>query len=120
MANIAFDTHKFVKDLTNTGMATNQAEVLADHYATLLNDRLATKDDIEQLRNAGKGDIEQLRTEVKGDIEQLRTEVKNDIKQLRTEVKKDIELLRKDMMVAILGAQIVSIGVICSVFALLN
>lgn len=87
MANIAFDTHKFVKDLTNTGMATNQAEVLADHYATLLNDRLATKDDIEQLR---------------------------------TEVKKDIELLRKDMMVAILGAQIVSIGVICSVFALLN
>ena len=109
MANIAFDTHKFVKDLTNTGMATNQAEVLADHYATLLNDRLATKDDIEQLRNAGKGDIEQ-----------LRTEVKNDIKQLRTEVKKDIELLRKDMMVAILGAQIVSIGVICSVFALLN
>ena len=33
---LAFDTHKFVKDLTGAGMAVEQAEALAETYATLL------------------------------------------------------------------------------------
>ena len=33
---LAFDTHKFVKDLTRDGMAVEQAEVLAESYATIL------------------------------------------------------------------------------------
>jgi len=50
MSNLAFDTHKFVRDLTKAKMPEEQAEVLAQHYANLLNDRLATKDDIQALR----------------------------------------------------------------------
>ena len=50
MASLAFDTHAFVKDLTASGMPTEQAEVLARTYATLLTDRLATKEDIALLR----------------------------------------------------------------------
>ena len=46
MASLAFDTHAFVKDLTASGMPTEQAEVLARTYATLLTDRLATKEDL--------------------------------------------------------------------------
>lgn len=46
MGNLAFDTHKFVTDLNKAGMDTPMAEVLAKHYADLLNDRIATKDDI--------------------------------------------------------------------------
>ena len=49
MSNLAFDTHKFVKDLTANGMPDKQAEVLADHYASLLTDRLATKEDLASL-----------------------------------------------------------------------
>ena len=51
MANsiLAFDTHKFVTDLTRAGMDTSQAEVLAQTYAELMTDRLATKDDIALL-----------------------------------------------------------------------
>ena len=48
--SLAFDTHKFVKDLTKTGMKTEQAEVLANHYASLLDDRIATKEDLKLLR----------------------------------------------------------------------
>ena len=62
MSNLAFDTHKFVTDLSKAGMSTEQAEVLANHYASLLNDRIATKDDIRLL----KSDIEGLRTEPTG------------------------------------------------------
>ena len=49
MSALAFDTHKFVKDLTKAGMSDAQAEVLANHYASLMNDRLATKDDLKAL-----------------------------------------------------------------------
>ena len=49
MASVAFDTHKFVKELTGAGMDVGQAEVLARNYADLLVDRLATKDDLKAL-----------------------------------------------------------------------
>ena len=64
MSNLAFDTHKFVTDLSKAGMSTEQAEVLANHYASLLNDRVATKDDIRLL----KIDIDGLRTELTGEM----------------------------------------------------
>lgn len=41
MTTLAFDTHKFVKELTAAGMKTAQAEVLASSYASLLTDRIA-------------------------------------------------------------------------------
>ena len=49
MATPAFDTHKFVKELTAAGMKTAKAEVLASSYASLLTDRIATKDDLKAL-----------------------------------------------------------------------
>lgn len=51
MSNLAFDTHQFVRDLTKANMPEEQAEVLARHYANLLNDRIATKEDIGLLRS---------------------------------------------------------------------
>ena len=51
MTTLAFDTHKFVKELTAAGMKTEQAEVLASSYATLLTDRIATKDDLKALED---------------------------------------------------------------------
>ena len=49
MTTLAFDTHKFVKELTAGGMKTPQAKVLATSYASLLTDRIATKDDLKAL-----------------------------------------------------------------------
>ncbi|MEI7609143.1 MAG: hypothetical protein WCJ64_17325 [Rhodospirillaceae bacterium] len=50
MSTIAFDTHAFVKRLTATGMPEPQAEVLADEQAKLIENRLATKGDLEAMR----------------------------------------------------------------------
>ena len=47
---IAFDTHKFVKHLTEKGFTEEQAEALAVEQINLLNSNLATKTDIEALR----------------------------------------------------------------------
>ena len=43
---IAFDTHRFVKNLTASGFTERQAEALADEQVHLLNANLATKADI--------------------------------------------------------------------------
>lgn len=49
MSNVVFNTHSFVKRLTEVGMPAEQAEVLADSYATLIDEKLATKRDLKEL-----------------------------------------------------------------------
>lgn len=44
MSNVVFNTHSFAKRLTEVGMATEQAEVLADSHATLIDGKLALKE----------------------------------------------------------------------------
>ncbi len=82
MESIAFDTHSFVKRLTKAGMPEPQAEVLAEEQSRLLEYKLASKKDIEDVNR----NIEELRLASKRDIE----EVKRDIEELRTEIKRDI------------------------------
>jgi len=49
MSTISFDTHTFVKRLTQAGMPEAQAEVLADSQAKLIDEKLATKHDLKEL-----------------------------------------------------------------------
>lgn len=115
MSNLAFDTHKFVKDLTKTGMASDQAEVLADHYARLLDDRLATKDDIALSESVLKADITSVESALRAEIASLEGSLRAEIASVENALRADITSLRKDMMVTILSAQLVSITIICSV-----
>ena len=47
---IAFDTHRFVKRLTESGFTERQAETLAEEHVGLLNANLATKADIAEVK----------------------------------------------------------------------
>ncbi len=47
---IAFDTHRFVKRLTDSGFTERQAETLAEEHVALLNGNLATRVDVERVR----------------------------------------------------------------------
>lgn len=49
MEAIAFDTHRFVKRLTESGFTEKQAETLADEHVSLLNGNLATKADVAKV-----------------------------------------------------------------------
>ena len=49
MAMLTFDTHAFVKELIQAGMPEGQAEVLARSQATLIDEKLATKQDLKEL-----------------------------------------------------------------------
>ncbi len=43
MTTLVFDTHAFVKRLTSAGMPLEQAEILAEEQAKLIDERLVTK-----------------------------------------------------------------------------
>jgi DNA anti-recombination protein RmuC len=65
---------------------------------------VATKQDINQLRQEMRGEItstkqeiQQLRQELRGEIAQLRQHVDGEIAQLRREMKDEISQLRRDM-----------------------
>ena len=60
MASIAFDTHAFVKELTEAGMPEVQAEVLARSQAKLINEQLATKQDLVELEERLRRDMKEL------------------------------------------------------------
>ncbi len=57
MDSIVFDTHAFVKELTDAGMPEPQAEVLARTHAKLIGEKLATKQDLKELELRLKHDL---------------------------------------------------------------
>ena len=71
MVAIMFDTHAFVKELTEAGMPETQAEVLARNQAALIDEKLATKEDIKRLELATKRDLEKLETCFKRDMREM-------------------------------------------------
>ena len=69
---IAFDTHRFVKNLTESGFTEQQAEALAKEQVQLLNSNLATKVDIQAVRadiEAVKANLETFKAELEAKIE---------------------------------------------------
>ena len=133
---IAFDTHRFVKRLTESGFTEKQAETLAEEHVDLLNANLATKADVEVARadiakvEAG---VEALRQETKADIakveagvEALRQETKAAIAKveagveaLRQETKAAIEAVKVDLLKWLFGALIAQGGLIVALVKLL-
>ena len=83
MALAAFDTHTFVKRLTKVGMPIEQAEVLSEEQARLINDRLATKDGLSRLEANLRGDTEKLGTELRHEIRELELRLTGEMKLLK-------------------------------------
>ena len=98
MNSFAFDTHAFFKSLTHAGMEEQQAEALLEFQNHLINDSLATKRDIEEVKASieeVKASVEALRLkteqsieETKASIEALRLKTEQSIEKLRVELEK--------------------------------
>ena len=97
MSNLAFDTHQFVLDLTKAKMPEAQAEALARHYANLLNDRLATKDDLKLQGLAFKEDMATLRSEFKEDMNVLEHKMDAEFAAVRSEMASEFASVRGEI-----------------------
>ena len=98
MATLMFDTHAFVKELTQAGMPEEQAEVLARSQAMLIDEKLATKQDLKELELRLKRDIQEL---------------KRDMQEMELRLKHDLTVRLGSMMV-------VAVGVIVALVKLLS
>ena len=59
-----FDTHRYVQELTNAGLADPIAQVIADREARLLEHNLLTKEDLSQLELKFELKIETVRSDL--------------------------------------------------------
>ena len=66
---IAFDTHRFVKNLTESGFTEQQAEALAKEQVQLLNSNLATKVDLQAVKAELEAKIETVKADLEAKIE---------------------------------------------------
>ena len=101
-----FDALKYTKRLERCGFTKEQAEEALIIGIEVMNENLATKQDIkdsqrdmQEINQELKRNMGELRQEVKRDMGELRQEVKRDIEELRQEVKRDIEELRQQMLI---------------------
>ena len=111
---IAFDTHRFVKRLTENGFTERQAETLAEEHVALLNANLATKTDIAQ--------VEARIAQVEAGVETLRQETKADIARVEAriaQVEGRIEAVKADLLKWQFGALIAQGGLIVALVKLL-
>ena len=116
---IAFDTHRFVKHLTENGFTEQQAEVLADEQVHLLNSNLATQADIAIVQRdiaAIHRDIDALRQETKASI----AGVQREIDALRQETKASLAEVKSDLIKWLVGALIAQGGLVVALLKLLQ
>ena len=99
MVAMTFDTHAFVKELTQAGMPEEQAEVLARSQATLIDEKLATKQDLKELELRLKRDIQEL----KRDMKELEMRLTRDMQEMELRLKHDLTVRLGSMMVVAIG-----------------
>ncbi len=83
---IAFDTHRFVKRLTDSGFTEKQAETLAEEHVALLNTNLATKADIA----AAQTDLAAVEAGLKAEIAKVEAGLKEQIAKVEAGLKAEI------------------------------
>ena len=108
---IAFDTHRFVKRLTDCGFTEQQAETLADEHVALLNANLATKADVAR--------IEERIAKVEAGMDAFRHEIGASMDALRLETRAAIEASKSEQMRWLVGLLIAQGGLIVALVKLL-
>jgi multidrug resistance efflux pump len=126
---IAFDTHRFVKRLTDCGFTEQQAETLADEHVALLNANLATKTDIAEIKAdiaEIKADIARIeagmeaqRLETRAGMEAQRQETRAGMEAQRQETRADIEAVKSELLKWMIGLLIAQGGLIVALVKLL-
>ncbi|MDE0405471.1 MAG: DUF1640 domain-containing protein [Nitrospira sp.] len=101
---IAFDTHRFIKNLTANGFTEKQAEALANEQVQLLNSNLATKADT---------------LAIKADIEKVKGELELKIEKVKSDLELKIESVKSDLLKWMVMAMIAQGGLIVALLKVL-
>jgi hypothetical protein len=98
---IFFDTLQYVKKLKEAGVAENIAEIQAEAFKEVMENNLASKQDIKDLRQ----DMLAMKKDLTHDIEGL---------------SRNIELVKKDLTIRLGGMMAVSVSILGVLISILN
>ena len=115
MGAIAFDTLKFAKRLKEGGFTEPQAEALAAAEAEFIEENLATKRDVAEL----KRDMKELEVTLRRDMKELEVTLRRDIEALRVELKRDMKDLEYRMTIKLGTLLAVAVGAMATLDKLL-
>ncbi|MBM4285831.1 MAG: DUF1640 domain-containing protein [Deltaproteobacteria bacterium] len=111
MRTLAFDTLEFAKKLKAANFPQEQAEALAEAVAGIVEERLATKQDLKELELRLEARSKELETRLRHDLKELETGLHRDMKELETGLHRDLKemelRLRHDLTLR-LGAMLVA------------
>ena len=119
---IAFDTHQFVKNLTESGFTEQQAEALAKEQVQLLNSNLATKVDIQAIKadiETVKANLEAVKAALEAKIETVKAEIEGKIEVVKADLDAKIEASKVDLLKWIVMAMIAQATLIVALVKLL-
>ena len=112
---MTFDTLSYAKKLKSVGFTEEQAEVQVEILAQIIDERLATKQDILALRR----DMKELETSLRREMEEIRRDMKEMETSLRRDMK-EMELRLKHDLTLRLGAMLAAgIAIIAALVKLL-
>ena len=83
---IQFDTHKFIKHLTAHGFSEEQAEALAEEQVNLLNDNLATKEDIAKIESNLRLEMANIESNLKLEMSNIESNLKLEMSNLKLDM----------------------------------
>ncbi len=123
MSTLSFDTHTFVKRLTQAGMPEAQAEVLADSQAKLIDEKLSTKYDLKELETQLTHEMKELETRLTHEMEELETRLTHEMKELETRLTHEMKELETRLALQLtirMGSMlVVGIGVAATLIKIL-
>ena len=96
-AEISFDTHQFVKNLTAAGFTERQAETLAKEQIRLIEGNLATRADVAA---------------VTGDLATVKADLEAQIRQVKADLEVQIQSIKSDLMKWMVGAMTAQTGLL--------
>ena len=127
MTELAIDTHRFVKQLMESGFTEAQAETLADAQMQLLAGRMATKDDIQELHSridALHGRIDAFEASVDARFNALEASVDARFNALEASVDAKLGALRSELRsefaVLLIRSQIATGAAIITILSFIN
>ncbi|MGI9440309.1 MAG: hypothetical protein ACR2OT_04950 [Parvibaculales bacterium] len=104
---LAFDTHRFVKRLVESGLSEKTAEILADEQAHMRDTSLATKQQLADTEAVLRKDLAKLETNLRKDLAKIDADLRKEMAQMETR-----------MLRWIMGALIAQGGIIVSLIKL--
>ncbi|MEO5362862.1 MAG: CCDC90 family protein [Magnetococcus sp. DMHC-8] len=113
-ASFVFDSYAYVRRLRDAGMDEQQAAIQAETFMALAEDRLATKQDIAELKRdiaAIDAKVETVRAELKRDLAILDGKIET----TKAELRKEIEIAKAETIKWMIGLALAQLAMMAGI-----